>query len=196
MNLNLDLSVPALMRDKELLMVFSLVYSKGCKSCLEIGSWWGGSAHIIYQALEANGSGKLVCLDAIHQANEELRKKMSNRVTFLRGISPRDIGKAVDILGSPIDFAFIDGDHSYESVLADCRGVEPHLSHDALLLFHDISMESVKEAILDWMGEVKMAYCGGLSEVYTSTFGGYGLGLVSWSAGKPLNKTPSTIKLM
>lgn len=35
------------------------------------------------------------------------------------------------------DFAFIDGDHSYEGVKADWLSIAPHLANDAVILFHD-----------------------------------------------------------
>jgi len=41
----------------------------------------------------------------------------------------------------PVEFAFVDGGHSYETVAADWRGLRPHLAPGALVVFDDYTNE-------------------------------------------------------
>jgi predicted O-methyltransferase YrrM len=45
----------------------------------------------------------------------------------------------------PIDFAFVDGGHSYETVSADWRNLRPKLSPGALVVFDDYTNEAAVE---------------------------------------------------
>ena len=50
-------------------------------------------------------------------------------------------------VGAPFDFAWIDGNHTYEGLRADIDGVLPLLADNAYLLFHDAHYTGVKRAI-------------------------------------------------
>jgi predicted O-methyltransferase YrrM len=47
---------------------------------------------------------------------------------YLRGLDP----------AAEIDLVYVDGDHSYEGVMADLLGFLPHLASDSLVLAHDV----------------------------------------------------------
>ena len=52
-----------------------------------------------------------------------------------------DAARFMEGVGTSIDLAFIDGDHSYEGVSRDAQLVLPHLSSRALVAFHDAATE-------------------------------------------------------
>jgi len=57
--------------------------------------------------------------------------------SFLCGTS-QDIGLHRWVINqNPIDLAFVDGDHSFESVRQDFLNLTPYLSRQAVVLFHD-----------------------------------------------------------
>jgi predicted O-methyltransferase YrrM len=143
------LNADALMMPWEKLTLFTLVRTLNRRKCLEIGSYKGGSAFIINKALETT-DGKLICIDPDHQAPDALREEIKERVSFWDGYSPNLIEKAVQTLGG-LDFVHIDGDHSYEAVLADCEALEKHLNEGAFLLLHDITIDGTKKAIDEWL---------------------------------------------
>jgi hypothetical protein len=56
------------------------------------------------------------------------------------GWSPDDVDKIYErnfAMQEKLDYAFIDGGHSHEQIMADIRAVIPHMGMNALLLFHD-----------------------------------------------------------
>lgn len=59
---------------------------------------------------------------------------------FLRGDShsPETVRHLDERLDSPIDFLFIDGDHTYEGVKDDFERYSPFVSEGGLIAFHDI----------------------------------------------------------
>ena len=49
-----------------------------------------------------------------------------------------------------IDFAFIDGCHSYKGVSNDYEAIRPHLADDAIVAFHDTQrIDGIREFVLD-----------------------------------------------
>ena len=56
-----------------------------------------------------------------------------------------------------LDFVFIDGDHSYEGVLKDCRTYYPLLKNGGIFCGHDYGfLETVKNAVDDFRKEAKI----------------------------------------
>lgn len=114
---------------------------------VEVGSYLGASSLFIASALKARSKGSLIyCVDTwLNDAMSE--GSMDTYAAFkantsghadvirpLRGNSP-DMAKGFD---EPIDFLFIDGDHSYDGVKADVDAWFPKLKPDATVAFHDI----------------------------------------------------------
>ena len=65
---------------------------------------------------------------------KEFEPVLLERITFLCGDSSQVLSEWNK---DPIDFAFIDGAHSYDGVKADIDAMVPHLSADAMLVFDD-----------------------------------------------------------
>ena len=100
-------------------------HASGRRTAVEIGTFQGVSARVIADSLSPGGV--LYCVDpwpsvagrespVYSIARRHLAQPRSGvRIAFLRLFS-RD---AAEALPSSIDFAFIDGDHSYEGLAAD-----------------------------------------------------------------------------
>lgn len=63
-------------------------------------------------------------------------------VKVYMGSSHDLIEQVTQEIKGPIDFAFIDGDHTKEGCLADFLKVEPYLSTGGYMLFHDVFPEN------------------------------------------------------
>jgi hypothetical protein len=48
---------------------------------------------------------------------------------------------------------YIDGDHSYEAVMEDCRNFWPKMKKESLIIFDDISEFGVHQAVKDFMSQ-------------------------------------------
>lgn len=113
---------------------------------LEIGSHIGSSALFICAGL-THGGGHLVCVDTwMNQTMpdgeqdtlEQFRSNTnaySKMITIVRKFSheltPREIG-------GPLDFVFIDGDHSEIAVRTDFCLIAPWVKCGGLIAFHDL----------------------------------------------------------
>jgi len=118
-------------------------WAQGRKRLVEIGVAEGASALILRQNMHPRGDLWLV--DPFHLSHNPLfntglvavRRTLGRcrrgRVHIVRAWS-RD---AVKNWHLPIDFLFIDGDHRYESVLADWEGFAPWVEPGGVILFHD-----------------------------------------------------------
>lgn len=112
---------------------------------LEIGTYTGGSACLTLEALPKIKS--LITVDIQDRSKEmpEAAVPFLSRITFVRGdshlVGTRDA--VVRTLGRKcLDFLFIDGYHSYESVSADFYLYAPLVRPGGLVALHDI--QSVK----------------------------------------------------
>jgi hypothetical protein len=136
--------------------------------CLEIGSYCGKSAIYLGTACKENKS-VLFSLDH-HTGSEEQQPgqeyfdpdllnpetgKIDTLRFFLKTIAQFDLENAVvpvigrsEIVGrvwqTPLSLIFIDGSHSYESVLNDYKIWSKHLIVGGYLLFHDIFPDPAK----------------------------------------------------
>ncbi len=125
-----------------------LVRSMKPKVCVEIGSAHGFSTCLIGLALHQNLKGHLWAVDP-HVINHwsddnpedtfqilqrNLRRVgVNDRVSIIRKITT----EAIDDLPNKIDFAFIDGDHSYEGAKQDWEIIAPRMNPFGVVVFHD-----------------------------------------------------------
>ena len=149
--------------------LYSMVREKKPSVILEIGTYVGFSTCIMAQAIKDNGQGNIYCVDPnikhlsiekplLHTKNMLKNMKLDNYVNIYEGFfsHPKEIvDPEVAVLGTnayeflpPVDFAFIDGDHSTTAVLQDFMMVLPCLAKDATILIHDTnSSHSVRQGI-------------------------------------------------
>lgn len=112
---------------------------------IEIGSYIGASATRLAAGLSLNG-GQLYCVDT--WANETMPEgerdtfaefqrntaAVSSRIKMVRKRSDELNASEFEI---PLDFAFIDADHSYAAVAADIKKVGEWLKDGGIVAFHD-----------------------------------------------------------
>jgi predicted O-methyltransferase YrrM len=140
-------TAPAELRMPERVALYGLVFGLQPRNCLEIGTFRGGSTAIICGAMDDTGFGQLACVDPTPLVDPELWSQISHRCRMYEGLSPAILPQAARESGAPFDFAWIDGNHTYECLRADIAGVLPLLADNAYLLFHDAHYSGVKRAI-------------------------------------------------
>jgi predicted O-methyltransferase YrrM len=113
------------------------------RSCLELGTGFGISAAYQAAALELNGAGTLTTIER----NEGLggiaeegfsRLGLKSRVEFRLRPLPDSLGSVLEPMG-PIDYAFLDADHTEDATLAHFATLLPHLREGAIVVLDDIN---------------------------------------------------------
>ena len=152
-------TIPTHITSREKLALMRLAREAGGGSYVEVGSYLGASACFIAEGLARCGrEGTLCCVDtwtnlamSEGQADTYARFRRNTRhlgatVVALRGLSAE---VARDFEG-PVQFLFIDGDHSYEGVSADVAAWFPKLAPGATVVFHDIGWsEGVRRVVAE-----------------------------------------------
>jgi predicted O-methyltransferase YrrM len=110
--------------------------------------------------------------------------RSGQRIVLIRGDSHRQAVRqrlAAALDGEPLDFLFIDGDHSAAGSLQDFEDYAPFVRPGGLIAFHDIRPDE-----RGWSGEVHRIWPGlaarfdGEELVDESGPSGYGIGLLRW----------------
>jgi predicted O-methyltransferase YrrM len=121
-------------------------YARGKRSAVEIGTYQGVSAAIIAQQLDP--AGKIYCVDPWFEIGGKenhlltiakrhfKRKGVFGKVVLCQGV----IGEVKHMLPDIIDFAFIDGDHTYEGLATDWQALSPRLARSGVICLHDTSI--------------------------------------------------------
>ena len=145
---------------------------------VEVGSWAGRSACMM--AVNIINSGKRIKLDCVDTwegsedgaEHKEMDVIKEGRLydLFLKNIEPvahlinpvrmPSVEAAEQYEDSSLDFVFVDGDHTYESVSADIRAWYPKLKPRAMFAGHDFSnpMFGVRQAIEDFCMDVGLSF--------------------------------------
>ncbi len=122
--------------------LYSLVKLLYPQTVVEIGTYKGNAAIAIGQALEDNKKGLLYTIDPFEQelVKTAIKKsKLQKRIQYSIGYSH----KVIPTLGlKKIDMAFIDGDHSYESVKKDIELVDGYIPKGGVVVFHDVLIDT------------------------------------------------------
>lgn len=114
---------------------------------VEAGSYLGASSLFIASALKARGKGSLLyCVDtwlndAMSEGSMDTFAAFKSNTSGHAGVIRPLRGNSLDMakgFAEPIDFLFIDGDHSYDGVKADVDAWFPKLKPGATVVFHDI----------------------------------------------------------
>ena len=68
----------------------------------------------------------------------DIGRELDLNVKAVKGMSPRNVESVVSgELGGEIDFCFIDGLHTNEQIVLDFNAVDPFLTKQGVVLFHD-----------------------------------------------------------
>jgi len=143
------------------------------ESCVEIGSAQGWSACHIGLALRENVRGKLYAIDPHHPTSWNDTDAVDTLPILRQNLRRCGIERYVEIVRStseeaarnwtaPIDFLFIDGDHSYAGVKSDFEMFAPLVRAGGVVAFHDI--------VPDWRagrGEPTVRDSGGVPQFWS-----------------------------
>lgn len=114
-------------------------------TALEIGLGQFGSTHFLWRLL----FDRVITIENNHDRVRTFGRNMreyhkkwvldDGRSSFLIGLSyqPATIAKAFELRNEPFDLLFIDGDHSYSSVLADWLLYQGTVRTGGIIAFHD-----------------------------------------------------------
>lgn len=140
----------------------------------EIGSYKGLSAAIVSLGMQSadNLTGVYYCIDTFESSNEELSSGNTYATFCENMLIIKDhhvfpvIGYSYDSnvlkkIPNDLDWIYIDGDHSTESVYSDILHYHSKVKKNGLMLFHDHTWESV-------LIGVKKAVNDGIIELVTS----------------------------
>jgi predicted O-methyltransferase YrrM len=144
-------------------LISVLLKNRKLNRCLEIGLGFFGSTHFLFRQMFSTTI-------TIEQNFERIRlfgrntKAYYNKFVLSDGKSKfyHGISNAVDTVTNvyknenEIDFLFIDGNHSYEQVLADYLMYSPLVKRGGIIAFHDtIFVKNFNEAVPNLMKEIE-----------------------------------------
>ena len=122
-------------------------YAKSARTAVEIGSYQGVSAARIAVTLASNGT--LYCVDPwpggrggrddpnhLIFCRHMRRTRCEKRVQVLRGFSQEMAAE----MPNEIDFAFIDGDHSWSGIETDWNLISPRVIRGGVVCLHDTAI--------------------------------------------------------
>tara|TARA_Y100001938_G_C8031436_1_gene400872 strand:+ start:26 stop:778 length:753 start_codon:yes stop_codon:yes gene_type:complete len=122
---------------------------------LETGTHRGRSTKAILEALVFNGQGHIWTVDAddYQTLKHALTDREKEHITQIVGRTPGVFSEKPlsDLEG--IDFAFIDGDHTYQGLMADLKYVEAHRAKRCVVLVdnsQDEQWPDVAEGMREW----------------------------------------------
>lgn len=179
-NLNVQDLLLASVKPADAHALYSIVREKSPTVLLEIGTFVGFSTCLIARAVKDNGGGEIHCIDPNmkhlsvdkplgHAGNVLKRLGLKSAVRFHEGFfsAPNKIQESDVVFGHsvaevlpPVDFAFIDGDHSTWAVVQDFMLLLPCLSNKATVVFHD-----TKSWLMVRQG-IALLFAGGMCENY------------------------------
>lgn len=117
-------------------------WAAGKRHLVEIGVWHGANTRRLREVMAEDGTitgvdpfppGRLGTSFPMRIAVREIARCSRGRFQLLRATSVA----AVDRWEGPIDFLFIDGDHSYEGIRADWEGWSRFVAPGGVVCLHD-----------------------------------------------------------
>ena len=117
-------------------------HARGRRTCVEIGVWHGVNTRRIRQVMAPDGTltgvdpfppGRLGFSFPRAIALREIARCPCGSATLLR-LTSADAAKDWSV---PIDFLFVDGDHSYEALRTDWESWSPHIAPGGIVCLHD-----------------------------------------------------------
>lgn len=133
-------------------------FAAGRRSLVEVGVWHGVTTRRLRAAMDPRGVlsavdpfpiGRLGFSVQQRIAHHEVASVSNGRVDWLR-----TTGAAAACDHRPVDFVFIDGDHSEEGLLDDWRAWSPLVEPGGIVALHD--SRSTPERPIDEAGSVKV----------------------------------------
>lgn len=161
----------------------SLIKLNKCKSIVEIGVAWASTTRYLCRAAQATGgfvngydiwgeygeNRKWKPFTTRDKCDELLRSGGFDNfeLTQVDSQSP-GFKDFFDSRHNSIDFAFIDGDHSYKGVKSDFDIVYPHLAQKGIIALHDtLKIDGCREFVID----LRTKYFDGTFDIVDFPFG-------------------------
>jgi predicted O-methyltransferase YrrM len=152
----------------EFLALSELVAAQRPRAILEIGTFRGGTlvvfsrlaapdAVVVSLDLPVSAMGKLYRLAQVPLFHQFVTNDQTLHLLREDSHRPETMAHVAEILqGRPLDFLFIDGDHSYEGVKADFDLHSPLVKPGGMVAFHDIAYPPC--GVPQYWDEVKARY--------------------------------------
>ena len=134
------------------------------RSCFIIGNSWGWSTFAL--AL-LNPSAKVVAIDSAVGPQFLEGLNFTNQVAHEHGLnvkaiqasSPEDVPRVMrHEFEGPVEFVFIDGQHTNDQLSRDFDAVLPFASHETVFLFHDVLDWGLLDGLKHASGTAAMPY--------------------------------------
>lgn len=125
----------------ETLILYATVFANRPRHVLEIGTFLGGSARIIAQAMIDTGlpprPRTFFMIDPMPRLTPENEAFLADKGTLIAAGSPQAL-ELLPYVDGGFDFALVDGDHAEEAVYRDLQAVRQHIAPHAIVLCHDV----------------------------------------------------------
>lgn len=152
-------------KDDDAAALYDIVRKESPRIAYQVGTFVGYSAAVMADALLANGKGILIAVDpeiphrtlfnpvdVAREAAESLG--LTEQLRFVRGWHSCPMGdefpdifkmtipisgpETLNRLEAPVDFAFIDGDHSLTATISDFMLLKDYMALNGVVVFHDV----------------------------------------------------------
>jgi predicted O-methyltransferase YrrM len=141
-------TAPTHLSTPERLFLYSLVRGTLPQRVLEIGTAFGGSAAIISTALEDNGLGTLIGVDASPRVDPDL-PRYHGRFKLVEHAAPKGIEEAARLADGTFDLVFYDGPNVHSAASIIVAAIIPHLSERAYIIIDNGFHYGLHQAIID-----------------------------------------------
>jgi len=137
-----------------------LVFYRKPDVVVELGCFAGWASAHMAMALQANGHGKLYCVDCDQKYLNAAVRNLER--LGLGGVTNALFGKSTEatlVAGLPnkIDILFIDTSHMYRDTLDEILLYSPRIGETGLMVLHDsISFPGVRRAIAEVSGKLRI----------------------------------------
>ncbi|MBY0522435.1 MAG: class I SAM-dependent methyltransferase [Gemmataceae bacterium] len=185
---------PACQQEAEILRLLDILGALRPRRALEIGTQSGGTLYLISRMCDP--AALLLSID-IHYGPAQRRAfprlaREQQRIVCLEADSqaPATRDRTERLLArQPLDFLFIDGDHSYAGVAADFQNFASLVRPGGVIAFHDIIPDSqMRHGVpsTNWAGEVPRFWSEirgryDIEEFIANPEGdGFGIGVIHW----------------
>jgi len=141
-NLNYILDhIPGFLSEREANFLYNVAHKKG-GTIVEIGSLYGRSTAVLAEALKnSDKKGRVYAIDpqyfddsALGQLKNNLNKYGVDGFVEIMVATSEEASKD---WSKPVDFLWIDGDHSYKMAETDFLLWEPYLREGGMIAYHD-----------------------------------------------------------
>jgi predicted O-methyltransferase YrrM len=121
-------------------------HAKGKTCVVEIGVYQGLTGAQLRAAMSPSGEyyavdpyprGRLGISFTQRVADREVSRVRNGKIVWIRELGKDAASKFREMTDRPVDFLFIDGDHSYEGLRGDWEAWSPLVAADGIVALHD-----------------------------------------------------------